>query len=44
MLDQSDEGIYIVPIGRDKGLFIPKESIEAIYFSGDPSGIDKIIQ
>lgn len=44
VLDQSDEGIYIVPTGHDKGLFIPKEGVEAIYFSDDPSGIDKVIQ
>lgn len=33
MLDQSDQGYVIVRDGDDKGYFIPKERIEAIYFS-----------
>jgi hypothetical protein len=44
MLDQSDDGIYILPDGHDMGLFIPKERIEGIYFSDDSTGMEKIIQ
>jgi hypothetical protein len=32
MLDESDQGFYVLPSGHDKGLFIPKERIGAIYF------------
>jgi hypothetical protein len=36
LLDQSDQGFYVLPSGHDKGLFIPKERIEAIYFGDGP--------
>lgn len=44
MLDQSDEGFFILPSGHDKGLFIPKENVEAIYFANGPSDLVKTIQ
>jgi hypothetical protein len=37
MLDQSDQGYVIVLDGDDRGYFIPKERIEAIYFSDNVS-------
>jgi hypothetical protein len=39
LLDQSDQGFYVLPSGHDKGLFIPKERIEAIYFGDGPSDL-----
>ena len=32
LLDQSDEGLLLVPAGINKGVFIPKEKYDAIYF------------
>jgi len=36
MLDQSDDGFLILLPNAQKGLFIPKERIAAIYYSDDP--------
>jgi hypothetical protein len=44
MLDESDQGFFILPSGHDKGLFIPKERVGAIYFADGPSDIDKAIK
>jgi hypothetical protein len=41
MLDESDQGFFILPSGHDKGLFIPKGRVEAIYFANGPSDINK---
>jgi hypothetical protein len=44
VLDESDDGFYILLNGHDKGLFIPKDRIEGIYFSDDSTGIEKVLQ
>jgi hypothetical protein len=44
LLDQSDEGFFILPRGQERGLFIPKDKVEAIYFSDGPPDLDKILK
>ncbi len=44
MLDESDQGFFILVPGQERGLFIPKEQVEGIYFSSGPSDPGKMIQ
>jgi hypothetical protein len=44
MLDQSDQGYFILPSDRDKGLFVPKERVDAIYFAKGPPELSKILK
>jgi hypothetical protein len=44
MLDQSDQGLFLLPRGHNKGLFIPKERIEAISFADGPTDLDSAIK
>ena len=44
MLDQSEQGFFIVLPGHDKGIFIPKERVVAIYFSDGQIDFDKLIE
>jgi mRNA-degrading endonuclease YafQ of YafQ-DinJ toxin-antitoxin module len=44
MLDQTDSGFYVLPSGRNSGLFLPRETVSAIYFSDESAGIDRLVQ
>jgi len=36
LLDQSDEGFFVLPKGSAKGLFLPKERVRGVYFFDGP--------
>jgi hypothetical protein len=40
LLDESDQGFFILLPGQDKGLFIPKDRVDAIYFGNGQSDIN----
>jgi hypothetical protein len=44
MLDQSDQGYFILAGDHDKGLFIPKERVNAIYFAERAPDLDKVLK
>jgi hypothetical protein len=37
LLDESDAGFYIVGQGESKAIFVPRNSVSLLYFSGKPS-------
>jgi len=42
LLDESDQGYFLLPSGQAKGIFIPKERVEAIYFTNGPSDLHEL--
>jgi len=44
LLDESDNGIYIVKRGQTKALFIPRAALSAIYFADKPLGSEFLNQ
>jgi hypothetical protein len=44
LLDQSDQGYFILPGDLDKGLFVPKERVDAIYFAKGSSELNNVLR
>jgi hypothetical protein len=38
LLDESDNGIYLVKVGEKQAIFVPRSAISAMYFSDKPLG------
>jgi hypothetical protein len=39
LLDESDGGFYVLPVGQDRALYIPRNTVSAVYFSQSPMNL-----